>query len=224
MHYSESPNIRSLDGDKMDTKHSFGNMSHRLLSVVILLYSQLAYIKCYSDNSTGYTPSVIFFPTKYEGLVEHSTATVYYNISNPGGYLDLRLNFSHANDPSFLSVLSMNSTEGKVGNMSFDGSFTIQGNMFGRTLLNFKMLWNASYSRKLADGLYSYEVSVVRQKTILTKVFLYVLGGLIVLYNIGFGCKIRAGHIRDILKRPVGPIIGLVCQFTIMAPVSILFF
>lgn len=52
--------------------------------------------------------------------------------------------------------------------------------------------------------------------------FQITLGLLIVFNNIGFGCKLKWKEVKDILKKPVAPIIGFLCQFLIMAPVSLL--
>ncbi|CAD5117543.1 unnamed protein product [Dimorphilus gyrociliatus] len=52
--------------------------------------------------------------------------------------------------------------------------------------------------------------------------FQITLGILIVFNNIGFGCKLKWKEIKEILKKPVAPIIGFLCQFLIMAPVSLL--
>ena len=40
----------------------------------------------------------------------------------------------------------------------------------------------------------------------------------------GFGCALEPKHVLEIIKRPIGPGIGMVCQFIFMAPVGILSF
>ena len=73
--------------------------------------------------------------------------------------------------------------------------------------------------RQLPDSL---PVAVVRPDRMVDKLFIAVVTLLVVVANIGMGCKIDLAVVKEVLKRPVAPIIGFCCQFIIMPLVCIL--
>ena len=66
----------------------------------------------------------------------------------------------------------------------------------------------------------AYDVSVVREGTIVDLLFAIVLAFIILVYNFSFGCKIHISLALKILKRPIAPVIGFFCQFLMMPLVS----
>jgi len=67
----------------------------------------------------------------------------------------------------------------------------------------------------------SYNVAVVRPDRIVDKIFIALVTLVVVVSNIGMGCKIDLAVVKEVLKKPIPPIIGFCCQFLIMPVVSI---
>lgn len=68
-----------------------------------------------------------------------------------------------------------------------------------------------------------YYISVVRKERFVDHLFIGVIVIIIVLANVGMGCKIDLTVIKEVIRRPIPPGIGLFCQYIIMPLVSILF-
>ncbi|KAL0272345.1 UNVERIFIED_CONTAM: hypothetical protein PYX00_005354 [Menopon gallinae] len=62
----------------------------------------------------------------------------------------------------------------------------------------------------------SLTVTVVREKRVIDKVFTYSVVILVSILYINFGCALDWDFVKEILKKPVGPLIGFVCQFGFM--------
>jgi len=59
-------------------------------------------------------------------------------------------------------------------------------------------------------------VSVVRKKTIQSKLFSYSVAILVSLAYINIGCALDLKVVKDTLKKPIGPMIGFICQYIFM--------
>lgn len=66
----------------------------------------------------------------------------------------------------------------------------------------------------------SMNVKVVRRGRVIDEVFKYASATMAALIYINFGCALTWSEIRKNLKRPVGPAIGLFCQFCFLPIVS----
>merc|ERR1712172_335607 len=64
------------------------------------------------------------------------------------------------------------------------------------------------------------KVSVVRKKTIQSKLFSYSVAILVSLAYINMGCALDLEVVKKTLKKPVGPLIGFICQYFIMPLIS----
>ena len=65
-----------------------------------------------------------------------------------------------------------------------------------------------------------YNVAIVRKEGAIDKVFMAVVFIFIVFANIGMGCKVDLAVVKQTLKRPVAPVVGLCSQFIFMPLVS----
>ena len=65
-----------------------------------------------------------------------------------------------------------------------------------------------------------YHVSVIREKRAVDTVFLAVILIIVLLANVGMGCKIDVEVVKEVLRRPIAPLIGLLCQYLLMPGVS----
>jgi len=62
----------------------------------------------------------------------------------------------------------------------------------------------------------SLPVSVVRKKTVQSRIFTFLVAVIFPLVYINMGCAMDLGVVKATLRRPVGPLIGFVCQFLLM--------
>ena len=66
-----------------------------------------------------------------------------------------------------------------------------------------------------------YKVAVIREDRALDRIFLVSIIVLLLIANVGMGCKIDLDVVKDVLRRPIAPTIGFCCQFIIMPLVRI---
>ena len=63
-------------------------------------------------------------------------------------------------------------------------------------------------------------MSVILGDRTLNTIFIVVLTILIVIANALMGCELNLEVVKETLKKPVAPAIGLICQFVLMPMVS----
>lgn len=115
-------------------------------------------------------------------------------------------------------------------NVSANCSFGIRGLFLGRTAVRIK--YTAYNSAELPDDSVDLEatnttaestwmhVAVVRKDRMIDHIFLGLVTLMVIIANIGMGCKIEMPVVKEVLKRPIAPIIGFCCQYLIMPLVS----
>ena len=69
-------------------------------------------------------------------------------------------------------------------------------------------------------NLNSLNVTVLQGRSVLNRLFIVVVFINLILLSFGFGCRLRLDNLKDILKRPVAPAIGLSCQIILMPLVN----
>uniref|UniRef100_A0A6P7G2V1 P3 protein-like isoform X2 n=1 Tax=Diabrotica virgifera virgifera TaxID=50390 RepID=A0A6P7G2V1_DIAVI len=98
---------------------------------------------------------------------------------------------------------------------NWKGSFNITGNFLGKTRVS---------CRKKIEGTKtpnsSMDVIVIRKKRFIDKMFTGSVATLISILYINFGCALDWKELKTILKRPIGPAIGLFGHFVIMPLLS----
>ena len=65
-----------------------------------------------------------------------------------------------------------------------------------------------------------YKVAVIREDRALDTIFLITIIVLLLIANVGMGCKIDLDVVKEVLRRPIAPTIGFCCQFIVMPLVS----
>ena len=65
-----------------------------------------------------------------------------------------------------------------------------------------------------------YKVAVIREDRALDRIFLITIIVLLLIANVGMGCKIDLDVVKEVLRRPIAPTIGFCCQFIVMPLVS----
>ncbi|WAR13392.1 NTCP2-like protein, partial [Mya arenaria] len=61
-----------------------------------------------------------------------------------------------------------------------------------------------------------FPVTVLRKMRPVDHIFRYLLGFMVILLTMGFGCKLDMGVVKECLRRPVAPGIGFGCQYLLM--------
>ena len=79
---------------------------------------------------------------------------------------------------------------------------------------------SATMEEDCTVSFWEMKVSVVRKKTIQSKLFSYSVAILVSLAYINMGCAMDLEVVKQTLKKPVGPLIGFICQYFIMPLLS----
>merc|ERR1711865_1234562 len=85
--------------------------------------------------------------------------------------------------------------------------------------INGKFLGFTNIKAELKDQR-SSKVLVEKKKTIQSKLFSYSVAILVSLAYINMGCAMDLEVVKKTLKKPVGPLIGFICQYFIMPLIS----
>lgn len=96
------------------------------------------------------------------------------------------------------------------------GNFNITGIFLGKTVISCKKKGSSGKSSPSE----SMDIIVIRKKRIIDKVFTASVVSLISLLYINFGCAIDWSEFKTILKKPIGPAVGLFGHFVIMPALS----
>jgi len=110
--------------------------------------------------------------------------------------------------------LNVNDLE-KDGAQSWKTMFSITGKFLGFTEIKAELKKD---TKILSQE--TMKVSVVRKKTIQSKLFSYSVAILVSLAYINMGCAMDLDVVKQTLKKPVGPLIGFICQYFIMPLLS----
>ncbi|KAL4708506.1 hypothetical protein ACJJTC_014114 [Scirpophaga incertulas] len=107
-------------------------------------------------------------------------------------------------------------TAAEAGSGTWKGRIRIYGNFLGRT--------NVSLKVKREEEVYSVDqnldVTVTRPERVIDTVFTTSVALFVSLIFINFGCAMHWPTVKDVMKRPIGPAIGMVGQFLWMPLMS----
>ena len=114
---------------------------------------------------------------------------------------------------------------------------TVRGLYIGRTYLH--IVPNSNTSRapcfqsdltEIPKNSYSHldsndsvEIKVILRKSEYTNLFIILVTTLFFLHYINMGCAMDFGVIRGVLRKPIGPMVGIICQYICMPLVSCMF-
>ncbi|XP_061188469.1 ileal sodium/bile acid cotransporter-like [Saccostrea echinata] len=103
--------------------------------------------------------------------------------------------------------------KGIRGNLTFN----LYGELIGRTFLAFELrkIENMQHNESVED--YSmYHVVVFRKLGVFDTIFRIVIYIFLVFITLAFGCKLDLEVVKENLRRPVAPAIGIGCQYILM--------
>ena len=98
-------------------------------------------------------------------------------------------------------------------------NFTVRGEWIGRAALSFNFE-NTDTGRNDQINSDAYDVTVVRPDRIEDDIFEYSLGLIIMVNNVGFGCKFDWKIAKYVFSRPLAVIIGVCGQYVVLPLVS----
>ena len=167
-------------------------------------------------------PRISFAPTSLT-LTEWSSGTVHYNLT-----VDLQ----HGPQMSSAPMIEFHSVDTdivRIVNYSLlneetsetldiqSGVVTLQAAWLGRTYIE---VIQGSTNQTLSYTSYTYPLLVVRAPRVIDAIFDHVITVIVVVSNFMFGCMFDVPNARQMLRRPVAPAIGFVCQYAFMPSVS----
>ncbi|KAL3269212.1 hypothetical protein HHI36_008294 [Cryptolaemus montrouzieri] len=98
--------------------------------------------------------------------------------------------------------------------LPLEGIFNLTGIFLGKTTVTCKYV----EKNTLISG--NLDVIIVREERLIDKIFTVSVIALVSIIYINFGCVLNWGELRQNLKRPIGPVIGLCGQFILMPLLS----
>ena len=97
-------------------------------------------------------------------------------------------------------------------------TFDVYANRLGHANLTAVIDYDNGHAIRLAPHV---EVTIEHDRTALNDIFIIVIAVFMVVLSFGFGCRMQLEVLQEIMKKPVAPAIGLVCQFVLMPIVSV---
>ncbi|CAH0721189.1 unnamed protein product, partial [Brenthis ino] len=107
-------------------------------------------------------------------------------------------------------------TELQVTNEKFEGKFRVDGHFLGRTDLVVELHRDAS--QQPING--TLPITVTRPERIIDRVFVSSVALFVSLIFINFGCAMNWNNVKGVIRKPVGPVIGMCGQFLFMPLIS----
>ena len=197
-----------------------------ILSIILLLV-----------EITAAVISVTFNPAIVEKLHEGKTQLVKFTIkSNPIGSDQLVGHYQfHVDRPDVADVISqkvfkINDNDLTHNGTQYDGSFQVKGYFLGYSRIEVQKkkdekLFKDNSENSIFTLLSESQafknntqllVSVIRDKDIMQKIFIFSVATVVSISYINMGCAIDTNEIYQCLRRPVAPAIGFFSQFFCM--------
>lgn len=189
-------------------------------------------------------PRIDFYPQELKAIVENELKHVSFGITwENASEFELQDSIHNFEGDFLVSVTSKNPPILEIVNSSYpyciqskdapkNFSFVVKGIFLGYTEVtvtltpaprgcvspeNFKRLPEAP---NLNTRAFSLSVSVIRPPSVLVDVVTGVMAALVAFNYINMGVQLDLHCIGKVLKKPIGPVIGFVCQFLFMPVVS----
>lgn len=101
-----------------------------------------------------------------------------------------------------------------------DGNLTGYINITGEFLGTAKVHANITYKSVSQISNQTLNVTIIREERPIDRIFTASIVALVSILYINFGAALDLGKVKEILVRPIGPLIAFVCQFLFMPLVS----
>ncbi|KAM3960640.1 LOW QUALITY PROTEIN: ileal sodium/bile acid cotransporter [Aphomia sociella] len=107
-------------------------------------------------------------------------------------------------------------TEENTESNSWEGKVRVNGNFLGRTNLTVEVVRNGVTYPVFG----ALPVTVIRPVRVIDTIFTSSVATFVSIIYINFGCAMHWPTVKDVLKRPIGPAIGMIGQFLFMPLMS----
>jgi sodium/bile acid cotransporter 3/5 len=104
---------------------------------------------------------------------------------------------------------------------NWSSAFNVTGNFLGYAEMRLQLINNSDNT--ILKHSNPVNVKVVRNQGVIDQLFTYSVAVLVSVIYINFGCALDWSVFKITMRRPVGPIIGFLCQFLLMPLVSFIF-
>ena len=105
-----------------------------------------------------------------------------------------------------------------VAAIAYNGSFTVVANFLGQTSFFVELVRMNGTTESIKSS--TLPITVIRPERVIDHVFTGSVILLISILYINFGAALDVGALKQIARRPIGPMIGFVCQFVFMPLLS----
>ncbi len=172
--------------------------------------------------------SVTFSPSEVKKLKEDQNIFVTFELKDKNqlktnsGYYEL-----YIEDKSIVDVIgnkTFNFDNNLANYESLNNSFKLKGKFLGHTWLQIIKKYNSiidnsdlNYENEKSERL---AISVIRPMSQITKIFTISVAVLVSINYINMGCALDLNVVLSVLKRPIAPAIGFVCQYAFMPLVN----
>lgn len=123
-------------------------------------------------------------------------------------------------DEKILHVITPKLNFDNIPNDTWTGQFNISGEFLGLA----KIYANISVNGKSQRSNETLHVVIIREERLIDRIFTISVIVLVSILYINFGAALDLGKVKEILVRPIGPLIAFVCQFLFMPLVNYFFF
>ena len=155
--------------------------------------------------------SVTFWPARVNQLKEDQLISVSFKVNNTLTQLNQNLY------PKYEYYIDDTSVVDIVGDKTFvfdpnghrNQSFELKGKFLGHSWLQLVDKDSGERSERL-------DISVVRPMSQITKIFTISVAVLVSINYINMGCALDTHVVLNVLRRPIAPTIGFVCQYAFM--------
>ena len=199
------------------------NVLAKLILVYIYAIEQFVNAQEFT-NVNGPIFSIQFSPSSIEDLVEDEEVVIHMNITavnETSSTYQLQVTA----DDSEIAIITTQSNF-LIPDIdifqSVESNFTIEGQWLGRSTLSF-VFTNGDTSENDQTNPTAYDVAVVRPDRIEDDIFEYALGLIIIINNVGFGCKFDWKIAKSVFSRPLAVIIGVCGQYIVLPLVSVIY-
>lgn len=152
----------------------------------------------------------------------YSTQTVNFTITGlksvEEDYVRLGATFNISSDAEILEVIGQSQYDFSG---TTDGNLTGHVNVTGKFLGTAKLYANITFKGKSEISNQTLNVIIIREERTIDRVFTASIIALVSILYINFGAALDLGKVKEILVRPIGPLIAFVCQFLFMPLVSV---
>ncbi|CAK1594551.1 unnamed protein product [Parnassius mnemosyne] len=184
---------------------------HIIILYLLALYPMWAVCQAVPNLLATFDPSDL---TVHMDAYKFVNVTVTGNGLLPADEIIVKVPNDHVANADWNSTNKL--TEEEASSMRWQGRLQVSGKFLGRTDLLLELRRGASV--RPVNG--TMPVTVIRPERIIDTIFTSSVATFVSLIFINFGCAMHWPTVKEVIKRPIGPIIGMCGQFLFMPLMS----